>query len=109
MGYICIHRYIYIFKTSDYVLFQQHVNSFCWTHSLYQYPNQSNLNITPYELNSLGGAKPDSVVREEDFGKITFYRWVTVVFLLQAFLFKVKIIVVFHLLDLRRWEEKTFP
>ncbi|XP_025089060.1 innexin unc-9-like isoform X3 [Pomacea canaliculata] len=68
--------------------YQQHVNSFCWTHSLYQYPNQSNLNITPYELNSLGGAKPDSVVREEDFDKITFYRWVTVVFLLQAFLFK---------------------
>ncbi|XP_025113344.1 innexin unc-9-like isoform X2 [Pomacea canaliculata] len=63
----------------------QHVNSYCWTQYLYQYPNESNLNITACQLDALGAPEHDT---KTGVGKITFFRWVTMLFLMQAFSFK---------------------
>ncbi|XP_070205817.1 innexin unc-9-like isoform X2 [Littorina saxatilis] len=69
--------------------FQDHVNSYCWTHSLYHYPDKTNRSVMPYGLNELGAAQDPTVhLGDEEVGQITFYRWVTIIFLLQAFCFK---------------------
>ncbi|XP_076452653.1 innexin unc-9-like [Babylonia areolata] len=70
--------------------YQEHVNTYCWTHPLYHYPQESNPSIMPYRLNSLGVAENMSEAQGiDDSGKVTFFRWVTIIFLIQAFLFKV--------------------
>ncbi|XP_076435006.1 innexin unc-9-like [Babylonia areolata] len=70
--------------------YQDHVNKYCWAHSLYHYPNSSDWSIMPYELNDKGYAKDPSVLDkpEEELGQITFFRWVTIIFIVQALLFK---------------------
>ncbi|KAK7094124.1 innexin unc-9-like [Littorina saxatilis] len=69
--------------------FQDHVNSYCWTHSMFQYPNRTDRSLMPYSLNNLGGPIDPTVhVRSEQLGEITFFRWVTIIFLVQAFCFK---------------------
>ena len=70
---------------------QSHVNSYCWTHALYRYPDDLNHSIVPYQLNSLGAAidvnEKDSSFKE--LGSMTYFRSVTLIFVMQAFLFKV--------------------
>jgi hypothetical protein len=71
-------------------LLQDHVNWYCWTHNLYHYPNITNRTQMPYKLNSLGGSDdPDVPLKGQELGEVTFFRWVTTIFLVQAFLFKV--------------------
>ncbi|XP_055861709.1 innexin unc-9-like isoform X1 [Biomphalaria glabrata] len=69
--------------------FQDHVNSYCWTHRLYRYPDKHNLSKVPYELDSDGGPQNTTLLHNsETVGQINFYRWITVIFLVQALLFK---------------------
>ncbi|CAG5130088.1 unnamed protein product [Candidula unifasciata] len=68
--------------------FQEHVNTYCWTHKLYRYPNPDNLSEVPYTLSPEHGGPSNSTILDHDTGEINFYRWITVVFLCQAFMFK---------------------
>ncbi|XP_059178575.1 innexin unc-9-like isoform X2 [Physella acuta] len=70
--------------------FQDHVNTYCWTHKLYRYPDKDNMSKVPYDLDPLhGGPLNATLVKESnDLGEINFYRWITVIFLVQAFMFK---------------------
>ncbi|KAK7499059.1 hypothetical protein BaRGS_00009606 [Batillaria attramentaria] len=68
--------------------FQAHVNTYCWSHSMYQYPNKTDRDTMPYLLTTSGAADPNRDLENENLKEITYYRWVTVVFLAQAFLFK---------------------
>ena len=44
----------------------------------------------PYTLNQLGAADDPTVLKNsEELGQVTFFRWVTIIFIVQAFLFKV--------------------
>ncbi|CAL1537058.1 unnamed protein product [Lymnaea stagnalis] len=70
--------------------FQDHVNSYCWTHKLYRYPNKDNLSQVPYDLSPDHGGPMNSTVLgvTKELGEINFYRWITVIFLVQALMFK---------------------
>ncbi|CAG5122626.1 unnamed protein product [Candidula unifasciata] len=69
--------------------FQEHVNSYCWTHKLYRYPNKFDWNEVPYEISTEHGGPANSTLLDtEDLGEINFYRWITVIFICQAFMFK---------------------
>ena len=66
------------------------MNHYCWRHPPYRYPNDSDRSQMPYELNEFGAAKNTSDVNyaEENY-KITYFRGITIVFLVAALLFKV--------------------
>ncbi|XP_005100632.1 innexin unc-9 isoform X2 [Aplysia californica] len=69
--------------------YQDHANAYCWTHKLYKYPNEHNLSQVPYQLAPHGGpSNLTALQNNEDLGEINFYRWITIVFIFQAFLFK---------------------
>lgn len=69
--------------------FQEHANTYCWTHKLYRYPNPDNLSEVPYLISPEHGGPMNSTVTEKgNVGEINFYRWITVIFLCQAFMFK---------------------
>ncbi|BFZ18561.1 hypothetical protein BsWGS_21600 [Bradybaena similaris] len=69
--------------------FQDHVNSYCWTHKLYRYPNKFDRSEVPYEISPIhGGPENSTLLETEDLGEINFYRWITVIFICQAFMFK---------------------
>jgi hypothetical protein len=98
-GGIFIILFIYSFS-SFFCSNQDHVNQYCWTHTLYHYPNLTDRSVMPYALNAIGGmAKPDA--GEKDMRTVTFFRWVTIYFVVQAFLFKVRPIV------LKCWKKKN--
>lgn len=69
--------------------YQVHVNTYCWSHSMYRYPNRTARSIMPYHLTSDGAKDLTKTIDEQNLKEITFYRWVTVIFLTQAFLFKI--------------------
>ncbi|BFZ18562.1 hypothetical protein BsWGS_21601 [Bradybaena similaris] len=69
--------------------FQDHANTYCWTHKLYRYPNKHNRSEVPYEISPIhGGPENSTLLETEDLGEINFYRWITVIFICQAFMFK---------------------
>ena len=72
--------------------FQDHANSYCWNHKLFKYPDPLNHSRMPYELNLVGGQKNMSLTGE-DVGEINFYRWITVMFVVQALFFKIPSII----------------
>ena len=77
-------------------LFQAHVNQYCWTHSLYHYPNYTDRTVMPYNLNNLGAPEDENIVYEgADSAKVGYFRFVTIIFLVQAFMFKVKVWILF--------------
>ena len=72
--------------------FQEHMNQYCWTHTLYYYPNASDPNVMPYEIDNATGLAADPDIRDNgsDSPKIEYFRYVTVLFILQAIMFKVR-------------------
>nr|BCO10881.1 Limax innexin 11 isoform 2 [Ambigolimax valentianus] len=69
--------------------FHDHANTYCWTHKLYRYPNPNNLSEVPYEISPVhGGPANETILETQYLGEINFYRWITVIFICQAFMFK---------------------
>ncbi|RUS69957.1 hypothetical protein EGW08_022284, partial [Elysia chlorotica] len=69
--------------------FQGHANSYCWAHKLFHYPQKHDLSQMPYELSTVhGGPLNATEAQSNTVGEINFYRWITVVFIAQALMFK---------------------
>ncbi|KAL8591961.1 hypothetical protein ACOMHN_020439 [Nucella lapillus] len=70
--------------------YQEHMNKYCWAHTLYHYPNASNWSLMPYELDDAGYPVDRNILDKSDkeLGEITFFRWVTIIFVVQALSFK---------------------
>ncbi|GFO41177.1 innexin [Plakobranchus ocellatus] len=69
--------------------FHYHVSDYCWAHKLYRFPDLKNLSKVPYLLDDEHGGPLNATEAESStVGEINFYRWVTVVFIVQALMFK---------------------
>ncbi|KAK3758162.1 hypothetical protein RRG08_060819 [Elysia crispata] len=69
--------------------FHYHVSDYCWAHRLFQFPDPKNLSKVPYQLSTVhGGPLNATEAASTDVGEINFYRWITIVFIAQALMFK---------------------
>ncbi|XP_059145663.1 innexin unc-9-like isoform X2 [Physella acuta] len=75
--------------------YREHINSYCWTHKLRypQYEREGGINDTQAFGGVLDPSRPAPLV---DFGT-AFFRWATLIFILQAFLFKLPNFIWCHL------------
>nr|QIC55130.1 innexin 6 [Lymnaea stagnalis] len=75
-------------KDFHYESYQAHVNTYCWTHKLRypQYEREGVINQT--EVSGQGVLDPSRPQPLIDFGT-AYYRWVTLIFIVQACLFKI--------------------